>query len=254
MKKFFLRGFVKDITIAFLIAAIIRSFFIELYYVPSESLMPTLLKKEYIFATKYDYGYSKYSFWPFNLPLFKGRIMNKKPKRGDIIIFRPPNDMKTRYVKRLIGLPKDKIQLLNGNLYINDKILLREISGTFTNDRGMLFNRYIETLPNQLKHYTIELSNPHYLLKSTRTTEPFYVPEGHYFFLGDNRDLSKDSRFELGFVPEENFIAKARFIFFSTEENLILENFDLLKQISQIWYWISSIRFNRLFNSVYSIR
>lgn len=253
MKKFFLRGFVKDIIIALLIAIVIRSFLIELYYVPTGSLIPTLLKKEYILATKYDYGYSQYSFWPFNLPLFEGRIMSKKPERGDIIIFRPPNDMETRYVKRLIGLPKEKIQLVNGNLYINDKLLLREIAGRFTDDKGRLFNQYIETLPNKLRYNVIEISNPHYLLKSTRTTEAFYIPEGHYFFMGDNRDFSNDSRFGLGFVPEENFIGKARFIFFSTEENLILKNFDLLKQISQIWYWISSVRVKRLFHSVYSI-
>ncbi len=126
-----IRSFIKDTVIILLIVSLIRTVVFELFFVPTGSMIPTILEHELIFATKYNYGFSKYSFWPLPLPIFKGRIFSKEPERGDIVIFRPPHDLDTRYIKRVIGLPGDSVQLISGILYINGKAVKRENDGYF---------------------------------------------------------------------------------------------------------------------------
>ncbi|MEY3196932.1 MAG: preprotein translocase subunit SecF [Pseudomonadota bacterium] len=243
---------IKSLLFIGLIALLIRTFIMEPFYVPTGSMRTTILEGDYIFGTKYDYGYSKYSFLFFTPEFMKGRILASEPKRGDIVIMRPPHDMESRYIKRLIGMPGDKIQILGGLLYINDKAIQREFIGNFTNEDGRIFKRYLETLPNGVQY------NAQYLPEDMKkrydfldNTKAFIVPEGHYFFMGDNRNESKDSRSELGFVPSENLIAKAQFFFFSTKESL-WKNTGIVEQFSRLPLWITSIRWNRFFKNIYS--
>lgn len=249
------KEFLSFIFVIFL-AMMIRIFIMELFFVPTASMKATILENDYIFSTKYSYGYSKYSL-PFSPDLFNNRIFASTPERGDIIIFRPPNNMSIRYIKRLIGLPGDKIQLINDLIYINDKPIERNKVDTYQSEAGRIYTKFKETLPNGVNYFSYKLNNDN--LSSTdmlrintfSTTNIFYVPEGKYFFLGDNRDESGDSRFDLGYVPFENFIAKAQFIIFSTKETLWDSNIGIIGQILRIGTWISSIRFDRLFLSLY---
>jgi signal peptidase I len=231
-----------------MIALAIRIFILELYFVPTGSMKATILENDYIFSTKYSYGYSKYSF-PFSPNIFEGRIFPSQPERGDIVIFRPPNNMDIRYVKRLIGLPGDKIQLINDVIYINDRPVERSEIGEFQDVSGQLYKKYKETLPNNVSYYSYKLvrvsQTNHY-----SNTEIFYVPSGKYFFLGDNRDESLDSRVGLGFVPFENFISKGQFVLFSTQEILWRDDKDVGENIVRFWLWLKSIRFNRIFKSL----
>ena len=228
-------------------AVAIRVLIFEPYYIPSGSMESTLLEGDYIFATKYSYGYSRYSI-PFSPKIFEGRVLQKNPNIGDVIIFRPPNDMDVRYIKRLIGKPGDKIEIVQNNLYINDKIVERKYVDLYVDKYGSKYERYIETLPNNTSYVVLySLTRP-----SNEDNMLFYVPEGKYFFMGDNRDNSKDSRFDIGYVPFENFIAKSQFIFFSTQYPLWLDSGSFIQRVKQIGIWLSSIRFNRFFNGVYS--
>lgn len=245
---------VKSLSFILLIALVIRIFVVEPFYIPSSSMKDTLFEGDYVFASKYDYGFSKYSMLFINPDFIKGRLMAKAPERGDIIIFRPPHDMNNRYIKRLIAMPGDKVQLKNSLLYINDILVPREEIGHFEDKEGS-YIRYIETLPNGLKYHILQLKNApnnemHHM--ANNTTE-FVVPEGQYFFLGDNRDQSGDSRFQLGFVPFENFVAKARFFYFSSDNQLWLESSTVIEQIKQVYYWLSSLRLSRFFKNVYSL-
>ena len=202
------------------IALLIRILVMEPFTVPTGSMKATILENDYLFCTKYSYGYSNYSLSFFDfINLFKGRIFAREPERGDIVVFRPPNNMSIRYIKRLIGLPGDKVQLIDDVIYINDKKIDRVEVGTYTSEEGRKYLKFKETLPNGKTYFSYKLvpalgtiSNHDY-----GNTNIFYVPEGKYFFLGDNRDQSNDSRIDLGFVPFENFIAKAQFIWFSTK-------------------------------------
>lgn len=239
-----------------LIAIIIRTLIVEPFFIPTGSMKDTLLNYDYIFSTKYSYGYSKYSMLFVHPNFWHGRVLEQKPERGDIVIFRPPHKMDLRYIKRLIGLPGDKIQLINDVVYINDIALEHKYIETFTDRNGVSYKRYLEKLPNGLEYYVLNLvhhKNKLGLSLRYNNTKVFYVPEGHYFFLGDNRDESADSRVDLGFVPFENFIAKAQFIFFSTGELLWLDSPTFIEQIKQVYYWVTSVRFNRLFKTVYSL-
>lgn len=233
------------------LALMIRIFVMELFFVPTASMKATILENDYIFSTKYSYGYSKYSL-PFSPNIFNGRIFSSTPERGDIIIFRPPNNMNIRYIKRLIGLPGDKIQLINDLIYINDKPIKREQIATYQSEAGKFYIKFKETLPNGVSYFSYKLQgNDNSFADQFSTTQVFYVPEGKYFFLGDNRDESGDSRFDLGYVPFENFIAKSQFIIFSTKETLWNNDIGIINQILRIGTWISSIRFNRLFLPLY---
>lgn len=238
-----------------ILALIIRTLIFEPFFVPTGSMKLTVLEGDYIFSTKYSYGYSNYSI-PFNPDIFKGRILASAPERGDIVIFRPPMDMERRYIKRLIGLPGDKIQLINNLIYINDKPIHREEVGELKGENGEFYKKYKEILPNGVSYfsYKLDLEKNNILSENKYSnTEIFYVPSDKYFFLGDNRDGSNDSRIDLGFVPFQNFIAKGQFILFSTEEFFWLENTGITDIFSRIWPWLSSIRFHRLFKSIYAI-
>ena len=204
----------KTLIYALIIAVIIRSLIIQPFYIPSSSMEPNLLVGDRLFVTKYSYGYSKHSF-PFSPPIFKERILSKKPNRGDVVVFKTPADNRTDYIKRLIGLPGDQIQFIDSNLYINNNEVLK--SRISKNDEIYCGNKTInvftfeELLPNKKKHNTVYLKDFSY-----QNSDIFIIPEKHYFFLGDNRDCSKDSRFlsSVGYVHENNLVGKAQFIFF----------------------------------------
>jgi len=240
----------KSLFYVVIIALAIRIFIIELFFVPTGSMKATILENDYIFSTKYSYGYSKYSF-PFSPNIFSDRILASQPKRGDVIIFRPPNNMEIRYIKRLIGLPGDKVQLINDVIYINGQPIKRTQIGEFTDLTGQLYKKYKETLENNVSYVSYKLAQEN-KINPYSNTEIFYVPRGKYFFVGDNRDESNDSRVDLGFVPFENFIAKGQFILFSTKEILWLDHNSIIENITRFLPWLKSIRFDRIFKSVYS--
>jgi signal peptidase I len=207
----------KAMVFAAVIALVIRSFLFEPFNIPSGSMFPTLLVGDYLFVEKYSYGYSRYSF-PLDVIPFAGRIMERAPERGDITVFRQPLKPDVDYIKRIIGLPGDRIRVTGGRLFINDEMVMRDFVGTESlPDQGAftVFSKYVETLPNGVKHHIYELSDQGPLDE----TSEYVVPEGFYFAMGDNRDQSLDSRVqsEVGFVPAENLIGRAAFIFFSTE-------------------------------------
>ena len=232
-------------------ALVIRVFLVELFFVPTGSMKFTILEGDYIFSTKYSYGYSRHSF-PFSPPIFNDRILATQPERGDIVIFRPPHRMDMRYIKRLIGLPGDKIKLTNDVVYINDKPIKREEAGETVSEHNHIYKKYKETLPNGVSYNAYTLANndiPHRF----SNTETFYVPKDKYFFLGDNRDESNDSRIDLGFVPFENFIAKSQFILFSTKEFLWLDGGNITQIFTRLWTWVSNVRWNRMFTNIYSL-
>ena len=219
---------------ALVIALIIRTFLIQPFFIPSSSMEPNLLVGDRLFASKFDYGYSKHSF-PFSLGPISNRIFSNVPDRGDVIIFKPPHT-NLDYIKRLIGLPGDRIEVRNGNLIINSKSLeyenIREDSKVLKNGRVIKINVLKETLPNGTSY---EIYN--YLDGSPGdNTKEFVVPENHYFFMGDNRDNSNDSRF-WGTVEFNRLVGKAQIIFFSTEDG---------STILEFWKWPFDIQFNRL--------
>ena len=240
-KNFFIEN-AKTLFYALIIAIIIRSLFIQPFYIPSSSMEPNLLVGDRLFVTKYTYGYSKHSF-PFSPPIFKGRLFQKEPKRGDIVVFKTPADNRTDYIKRLIGLPGDKIQFIDSNLFINNsEILKSRISKKdtiFCGKKKIDVFTFEELLPNGKKYNTVYLKNFSY-----QNSDIFTVPEKNYFFLGDNRDCSKDSRFltSVGYVHEDNLVGKARFIFFSSDKSI--------GSIFSFWKWNKSIRFNRFFKKI----
>ena len=240
-KKFFIENS-KTLIYALIIAVIIRSLLLQPFYIPSSSMEPNLLVGDRLFVTKYSYGYSKHSF-PFSPPLFKGRIFANEPKRGDVVVFKTPSDNRTDYIKRLIGLPGDRIQFIDSNLYINNSEVLK--SRTSKNDIIFCGKKEIdvftfeELLSNGKKHNTVYLKNFSY-----RNTDVYTVPENHYFFLGDNRDCSKDSRFlsSVGYVHKDNLVGKAQFIFFSSDRSE--------GSIFSFWKWNKSIRFDRFLKTI----
>jgi signal peptidase I len=240
-KNFFIEN-IKTLFYALVIAIIIRSLLIQPFYIPSSSMEPTLLVGDRLFVTKYSYGYSKHSF-PFSPPIFKGRIISNKPKRGDIVVFKTPADNRTDYIKRLIGLPGDRVQFIDSNLYINNsEIIKSRISKSdkiYCGKKNINVFTFEELLPNGKKHNTVYLKN-----YSFQNSDLFIIPEDHYFFLGDNRDCSKDSRFltSVGYVHKNNLIGKAQFIFFSSDKSI--------GSIFSFWKWNKSIRFNRFFKKI----
>lgn len=244
--------------IAGVLAIIIRSFLFEPFNIPSGSMFPTLRVGDYLFVEKYAYGYSRYSL-PLGLPLFKGRIMEKQVTRGDVAVFRQPMQPNIDYIKRIVGLPGDKIEVREGLLYINDEPVTREYKGNEEMADGGISNRYlkyIETLPNGVKHAIYEVSDT----EQYDNTETYTVPEGYYFAMGDNRDASQDSRvqYAVGFVPAENMVGRASFIFFSVGSigNTCDREgtFAALREIGcKLVEWPKVIRYNRIFKSVSKI-
>ncbi len=247
------RSFFKDIfnlIVLLGIAMLIRILIAELFFVPTGSMKFTILPGDYIVGTKYNYGYSRYSI-PFTPDILPGkRIFGKQPSRGDIVIMRP-TFMKDRLVKRLIGLPGDKIYILGDELYINDERIYRAFTGTVEDDYGNLYDQFQEILPSGVKYFSYKSRKEIYDQNKFQNFGPYIVPKGHYFFLGDNRDESSDSRYYIGAVPFENLIGKAQFIAFSTKENLIERDKNFIEIIKKIPQWISSVRYNRIFSSLY---
>ena len=246
---------VKVVVQALLIALVVRTFAFQPFNIPSGSMIPTLLVGDFLFVSKYSYGYSKFSLpsvkvagydLPFGSEPFKGRVLATQPKRGDVIVFKLPRDNSTDYIKRLIGLPGETIQMKEGRLYINGVIVPREPLAKFKTDNyegvESLVPTYKETLPGGVSHTIIEIQGDSGF---NDNTEPFTVPPNSYFMMGDNRDNSLDSRVPpeqggVGFVPFENLIGRAEIIFFSVAG----------QPAWQVWTWPWSVRWNRIGHTV----
>jgi len=265
---------------ALILALVIRTFLFQPFTIPSGSMRPTLYVGDYLLTAKYAYGYSHFSI-PLSPDLFSGRIWGAEPKRGDIAVFRNPNDNKTDFIKRVVGLPGDRLQMQNGVLYINDKAVPRVKIGETTNidaigcippdptGRTILLTAppagvgekcniqagqhlfdpqqdhpvavYRETLPNGVSYNSFDIYPMGYL----DNTCVFEVPQGYYFMMGDNRDNSDDSRASVGYVPAENLVGRANLIFFSIADE---------KPAWQIWQWPAHVRWSRLFSFVWTIK
>ncbi len=249
---------IKSTLWALAIALVIRTFLFQPFVIPSGSMYPTLMIGDFLFVTKYTYGYSNYSI-PFAPPLFDGRLMEReKPSLGQVAVFRAPVgktenilmrmtiiwDDSLDYIKRVVGLPGDKVQVKDGVLHINGEACKLERLDDFTlrdprDDSVTVYNRFKETMPNGKTHDILMLY-PAGVHPADNTPE-YTVPEGHYFVMGDNRHRSQDSRYmkELGFIPEDHFLGPARLVFFSTDARW----YDVLA-------WIPGIRVNRLMTTI----
>ncbi len=267
---------IKTLIIALVIAIIIRSLFFQPFYIPSSSMEPTLLVGDRIFVSKYTYGFSKHSF-PFSLPIFNGRILFNKPKRGDAIVFKTPykgddifpinllckilTTCKTDYIKRLIGLPGDEIKFINGDLFINGqqvfRIKINHDSSEKINCGSTECIYFSEKLPNGVIFKTSYMNSLNTITRPWFINgvgeETYNVPEDHYFFLGDNRNNSADSRYSIkgtdyeryhgvGYVHKNNLIGKAKIIFFSNDTKK--------GSVLKFWNWKNSIRINRFFKKL----
>lgn len=235
-KKEDVKSFFKTLILALLCAGIVRSFFYEPFHIPSSSMKPNLLIGDYIFVSKYSYGYSKYSF-PFSFDLFSGRIGKKdRPKRGDVFVFRLPSEPSINYIKRVIGLPGDEVQVINGQVFINGGKIEKNYYGNFS-ENNMKIAEFEEILPDGKKIVVLD----QFPNVPQDNTGIYKVPEGHYFAMGDNRDNSEDSRFltKVGFIPEENLVGKATIIFFSIDGN-----------VWKLWDWPNSLRIERIFKKI----
>lgn len=239
--------FTLSMIVAILVALLIRTFLLQPFVIPSGSMKPNLMIGDFLFVSKYSYGYTKHSF-PFSLPVFEGRIMGSEPQIGDIVIFKGPYDPDTDYIKRLVGKPGDRIQMKEGILHINDVPCPVAPDGEYIDDRWegqgsdeteRPMPRYVETLPNGVKHYIVKRDR--FGAGMLDNTQEYVVPEGHYFMVGDNRDESGDSRVlkQIGYVPQDNVIGQAQFIWLSSSAKWW-----------EVWNWPLSIRFKRLFKQI----
>ncbi len=238
-KKSGLRETTETIVYAVLIAVLVRTFAYEPFNIPSGSMIPTLLVGDYLFVSKFSYGYSRHSF-PFSFPSFSGRVLGGEPARGDIAVFKLPRDDETDYIKRIVGLPGDKIQVRNGVVYVNGDPLSRRRIADFVapDQRGNAVSmaQYLETLPNGRSYTVAEMTE----FSRYDNTPEFVVPQGHYFAMGDNRDNSQDSR-DWGFIPAENLVGRAEILFFSSNGSA---------RFWEVWKWPEGIRFSRLFRKI----
>ena len=241
MKKKIIEN-IKTIFYALIIALIIRSFLFQPFYIPSSSMEPNLLVGDRLFVSKYSYGYSRHSL-PFSPKIFNERFLGKEPKRGDVIVFKTPADNRTDYIKRLIGLPGDTLEFANGYLYLNNKKIQRHKIGSSLKvncgSETLNIDAYEEILPNGIRYVAV------YRKEGTMmNTSKFVVPLNHYFFMGDNRDCSKDSRFlnSVGYVNFVNLVGKAQIIFFSNDKKK--------GGLLSFWKWHKSIKFERLFKKI----
>ncbi|MEX0853897.1 MAG: signal peptidase I [Bauldia sp.] len=233
---------VKIIVQALILALLVRTFLFQPFTIPSGSMISTLLIGDYVFVSKYAYGYSRFSL-PFGPHLFDGRVWAAAPERGDIAVFKLPRDDSTDYIKRVIGLPGDRIQMIDGVLHINGVAVKHEKVDDYvppeTRGNTIHIARYRETLPNGVSYFTLDL-DPNGLSDDTQV---FEVPPDHYFMMGDNRDNSTDSRVPVtsggvGFVPFQNFVGRAEIIFFSVDEG---------ESTLAFWKWPWTVRWDRLF-------
>ena len=233
----------KTVIYAGLIAIVIRTFFFQPFNIPSASMENTLLVGDYLFVEKFSYGYSRYTFpfggWPFGDKM-SGRYFAHEPTRGDVIVFKFPQDNSTDFIKRLIGMPGDTIQMKQGVLFINGKVVPKKrVADYIETVDGYEHHvpQYEETLPEG-KTYRVLDRDPDGALD---TTEEFHVPAGHYFMMGDNRDNSDDSRAAVGYVPAENLEGKAEIRFFSTDGSA---------KVWEVWKWPFAIRYSRILTMV----
>jgi len=231
---------VKTIAFAVLIALGVRTFAYEPFSIPSGSMIPTLLVGDYLFVSKSSYGYSRHSL-PFSLPLLPNRLMYTEVTRGDVVVFKLPTDGRTDYIKRIVGLPGDTIQVKDGILHINGKAVIRESLGevVYQDTRGIFHTamKYNETLPGGKKHFIFEETDN----GRADNTPEYHVPADHYFAMGDNRDNSRDSRYlmDVGYIPKENLVGRAEFLFFSNDGSFWT-----------FWNWPKSLRIERFFTGI----
>ena len=241
-KKSELRDTIVVVVEALIIALIFRTFLYQPFSIPTASMQSTLMIGDYFIASKFTWGFGKYSF-PLPLP-FNGRFFAlSEPQRGDVAVFR--NEITNEdYIKRVIGMPGDRIQMKEGRLYINDVMVERAQTGTSEDTDSYMttvpVTVYTETLPNGVKHTIQEISDSEQL----DNTAEYVVPAGHFFMMGDNRDRSADSRVlrQVGYVPATNLIGKGEARFFSIKDNI---------PPWQIWQWPANVRWDRIFQSVY---
>jgi signal peptidase I len=231
----------KTLVYAVGIAVVVRTFAFEPFNIPSGSMKPTLLVGDYLFVSKFAYGYSRFSL-PLGLPLFSGRILEQVPARGDVVVFKLPSDNKTDYIKRVVGLPGDRVQVRDGVLRINGAPVQLEPAGQFNEDfdgRAVPVPMLQEQLPEGRRHMILDLT----AAGSLDNTGVFEVPPHHIFAMGDNRDNSLDSRVpNVGFIPIENLIGRAELIFFSVNGDASLW---------QPWTWPWGIRYDRLLSLIH---
>ena len=234
---------VRVIIHALIIALVIRTFLFQPFNIPSGSMKATLLVGDYLFVSKYTYGFSKYSL-PLSPPVFSGRIPSDwLPQRGDVVVFRLPKDPSTDYIKRVIGLPGDKIQVIDGVVSINGEPVKHERAPDFVETEEGTHEapvkRWKDTLPNGVSFFTLDLVDNGF----ADNTQVYTVPPDHYFMMGDNRDNSTDSRVlsAVGYVPYENIIGKAQIIFFSIRDGA---------HAWEVWRWPWTVRWSRLFSII----
>jgi len=240
---------VKTVVYALLIVSVILTFIFRPYVIPSSSMKDTLLVGDYVFVTKFSYGYSKYSFF-FSPNIFSGRIWGADPERGDVVVFRKPSQPDVDYIKRVVGLPGDRIQMIGGKLYINGEMAKQESSGFFDEEESdcpaqQPVPRFREVLPGGVTHDVLDCRR-----SELDETQEFVVPAGHFFMMGDNRDNSADSRDlngGVGFVPAENLVGKAQFIIVSA---VCYDDQRCKAHIWEFWKWPWAIRYDRFFKPV----
>lgn len=232
---------VRILIYALVIALVERTFFFQPYNIPSGSMEDTLLVGDFLFVEKFSYGYSKYSLpWGRLLPGF-GRVMTAEPERGEVAVFALPSDPSRDFIKRIVGLPGDRIQMLHGVLYVNDKPVPKVRVADFVEDQNGYEHhiaRYRETLPNGKSYYVLDKDAE----SDLDTTKVYTVPTGHYFMMGDNRDDSDDSRGIVGYLPAEYLVGKAEFKFFSIDERKT--------HAWTFWKWPGAIRYGRIFRTI----